>query len=117
MGKLQDMFNQARRGQSGGGIGFLGKSKADTKPRAAAIVVEFTTINTGSAEAAMKAGADGLLFTWDGKDVTTLETLKKAIDAAKASNDSVVCGLHITNGWEKITREQLEQFKERGVNY
>ena len=68
MAKLHDMFTQARRGQSGGGMGFLGKNRAETKPRAAAIVVEFPQITAGSAEAALKAGADGLLFRWDGKE-------------------------------------------------
>ncbi len=117
MSKLQDMFTQARRARGGSGIGFLGKTKAEIKPRAAAIVVEFTTIDAGSAEAAIKAGADGLLFTWDGRDTTGLETLKKAIDAAKASNENVVCGLHITGNWAKFERETLDQLKERGVNY
>jgi len=31
MAKLQDMFTQARRAQSGGSIGFLGKNKTESK--------------------------------------------------------------------------------------
>jgi hypothetical protein len=117
MAKLHDMFTQARRGQSGGGMGFLGKNRAETKPRAAAIVVEFPQITVGSAEAALKAGADGLLFRWDGKDSSFLSTLKQEIDSAKTSNENVVCGLRISGGWNKLDRESLLHIKEQGIQY
>jgi len=117
MSKLLDMFTQAHRAQSSGGMGFVSKGKAEAKPRAAALVIDFSEINAGAAEAAIKAGADGLLFSWDGKRTAELETLKRAIDAAKASGDNVVVGLHITGGWNKLESENLEQLKERGVNY
>lgn len=117
MGKLQDMFRLVRRAQGGGGIGFVGKNRSITKPRAAALVVEFPGIDAGNAESAIKAGADGLLFTWDGKDTAQLEELKPAIDAAHASDENVVCGLHITGGWDKLERENIEHLKELGVNY
>ncbi len=117
MGKLSDMFNQARRAQASGGIGFVGKNKPMTKPRAAALVVEIPTIEAGSAESAIKSGADGLLFTWNGKDASSLETLKMAIDAAQTNGENVLCGLHITGGWEKLERENFEHLKELGVNY
>src|SRR2546421_7352443 len=81
MAKLHDMFTQARRGQSGGGMGFLGKNRAETKPRAAAIVVEVPQVTAGSAEAALKAGTDGILFLWDGKDNAILGTIKKGGDS------------------------------------
>jgi 2-methylisocitrate lyase-like PEP mutase family enzyme len=117
MTKLLDMFTQARRAQSSSGMGFLGKNRSETKPRAAALVVELTTADAGRAEAAIKAGADGLLFAWGGKDTDELETLKSTVDAAKANNEKVVCGLHITGGWDKLERESLEQLKEQGINY
>ncbi len=117
MSKLLDMFSQVRRAQSSSGIGFVGKSKTATKPRAAALVVEFTDIDVASAEAAIKAGADSLLFPWDGKERSELETLKQAIDAAKTSSENVVCGLHMTGGWDKLERDSLEQLKDAGVHY
>ena len=117
MAKLHDMFTQVQRAQSSGGIGFVGKNKPLTKPRAAALVVEFPDINAGDAESAIKSGADGLLFTWDGTNASSLETLKEAIDAAQTSGETVVCGLHITGGWEKLERENFEHLKELGVNY
>lgn len=116
MGKLSDMFAQARHGQGGSGIGFTGKNKQAAKPRAAALVVEFTSADAAIAEAASKAGADGLLFAWDGKNAS-LQTLKKAIEAARTGEEKIVCGLDVTGGWESLTRERLEQLKEQGINY
>src|SRR5438105_3476498 len=115
MAKLHDMFTQARRAQGGSGLGFVGKSKSASKPRAAALVVEFADFDEGNAEAALKAGADGILFTWNGKDTSSLDTLKKAIDSTKSGSENVVCGLNITGGWEKLEREDLEHLKELGV--
>src|SRR6266851_9655616 len=117
MAKLHDMFAQARRAQSSGGIGFVGKNKPLIKPRAAALVVEFPNIDAGNAESAIKSGADGLLFTWDGSDVSALESLGEAVDAAQTNGEKVVCGLNITGGWKKLERENFEHLKELGVNY
>ncbi len=117
MSKLLDMFSQVRRAQSSSGIGFVGKNKTATKPRAAALVVEFTDIDVASAEAAIKAGADGLLFPWDGKETSEIEILKGAVEAAKTSDRNVACGLHITGGWDTLERDRLEQLKDAGIHY
>jgi hypothetical protein len=117
MAKLNDMFTQARRAQSSGGIGFVGKNKPITKPRAAALIVELPDIDAGEAESAIKSGADGLLFIWDGNDTSALELLKDAIEAAQTSGEKVVNGLSITGGWENLERENFEHLKELGVNY
>jgi len=98
-------------------MGFLGKNRTDFKPRAAALVVEFANASAGSAEAALKAGADGLLFNWDGKDTAALDTLKGIIESAKASNEKAVCGLHITGNWQALARETVENLKDQGINY
>lgn len=117
MAKLQDLFSQARRAQSGSGIGFLGKSKPESKPHAASLVVELPTVTGGNAEAIIKAGADGLLFTWNGKDTAQLDTIQQEITSAQAIHEDLVTGLHITGGWETLTREILLQIKERGIQY
>ncbi|MDQ6661246.1 MAG: hypothetical protein M3Z24_09810 [Chloroflexota bacterium] len=117
MSKLLDMFKRAQRAQGVAGMGFLGKNRTENKPRAAALIVEYSTIDAGSAEAAIKAGADGLLFPWDGADTASLDTLKKGIEAAKGSKENVVCGLHMSHNWDTIERENLEELKEVGVNY
>src|SRR5690242_16177276 len=117
MSKLLDMFAQARRVQSGGGMGFLGKSKPAIKPRAAALVVEFPTPDAGSAEAAVKAGANGLLFTWNGKGVLPYDELKQASEAALAVDEKAASGLHVVGGWDQLTRETLEKLQEHGIQY
>jgi hypothetical protein len=117
MAKLHDMFTQARRAQSSGGIGFVGKNKPITKPRAAALVVELPGIDAGKAESAIKSGADGLLFNWNGSGTSALDSLKDAIDAAQTSGEKVVTGLNITGGWGNLERENFEHLKELGVNY
>jgi 2-methylisocitrate lyase-like PEP mutase family enzyme len=117
MAKLQDLFTQARRTQSGGGMGFLGKNRQETKARAAALVVTFPQVAAGRAEAALKAGADGLLFSWDGKDRTTLQTIKQEIETALASKENLIAGLEITGGWEDLDREGLVDLKDQGLQY
>ena len=117
MAKLQDMFTHARKAKSGGSIGFLGKNRGEIKPRAAAIVLELTKATPGSAEAAVKAGADGLLFRWDGKDSVQLDTLKDEIASAKTASEEVVSGLHITGGWDNLDHDTLAQIKERDIQY
>jgi hypothetical protein len=117
MSKLLDMFTQARRAQTGGGIGFLGKAKPESKPRAAAIIVSLPTLDKSSAEAAIKAGADSVIFNWDGEDTTLLENLHEAIEAAKEASENVICGLQISGGWEQLDHEKIEHLRDQGVNY
>lgn len=117
MARLSDMFMQARRAQSGGGMGFLGKNKGEFKPRAAALVVELPNIKAGSSEALLKAGADGLLFNWNNGDSNFLETLKQEIDSAKSVNENLVTGVHIAGGYDALDREKLTQLKDAGVQY
>jgi hypothetical protein len=117
MSKLLDTFTQARRGQGSAGMGFLGKNRPEAKPRAAALLVELPSTDAGSVESAIKAGADGLLFTWDGNDSVSLDALKVATDAAQSSNEKAVSGLHITGGWDELTRESIEHLKEQGISF
>lgn len=116
MAKLQDMFTQARRAQSGGAMGFLGK-KAESKAHSAALVVAFPSISAGNAESALKAGADGLLFSWDGRDSSALTTLKAEVEAAKANNANAVVGVRLTSAANKLQREMLTQLKENGAQF
>lgn len=117
MSKLLDMFVQVRRGLGGSGMGFLGKSKTEAKPRAAAIVVELAALDASRAEAAAKAGADGLLFAWKGNGQADLEAIKAATDAAKASNEKIICGLHLGGDLTNLSRENFDQFKEQGISF
>ena len=117
MGKLSELFAQVRKARSGKGIGFVGKSTPAMKPRAAALLVEVSAPDAGSAEAAIKAGADGLIFTWEAQNGGSPSALKKAVEAAQAAGESVICGLHIINGWQKLARKNFEDFKELGLSF
>jgi hypothetical protein len=98
-------------------MGFLGKNKAEVKARSAALVVDFPRVTAGIAEAALKAGADGLLFNWDGKDEAVLETFKDEIESAKGSNEQLVSGLRLTGNLAEVERETFTKIKEQGFQY
>ena len=117
MAKLQDLFAQARRTQSGSGMGFLGKNRAEAKPHSAALVVAFSQVTAGSSEAMLKAGADGLLFSWDGANSASLEALKKEVDSVKSGNEQIVCGVHITGNWERLNNDSFTKIKDQGIQY
>ncbi len=115
MGKLSNLFAQVRKARSGKGIGFVGKNAAAAKPRAAALLVELSGTDAGNAEAAVKAGADGLIFAWKGDGNT--EALSKALQAAQAASEDVLGGLRLTGGWDKLERKDFERFKELGLSF
>lgn len=116
MGKLSDLFTQVRKARSSQGIGFVGGKHASAiKPRAAALLVEINNTNAGNAEATIKAGADGLIFAWNGQNST--DALQKAVEAAQAAGENVISGLHLTGGWHTLTRQSFEDFKELGLNF
>ena len=115
MGKLSSLFAQVRKARSGKGIGFVGKNTPAVKPRAAALLVELSGTDAGNAEAAVKAGADGLIFAWKGNGDT--EELGKAIQTAQAAGEDVLSGLHLLAGLEKLERKDFEHFKELGVGF
>lgn len=117
MGKLSDLFAQVRKTRSGKGIGFVGGKNASTiKPRAAALLVALNAANSGNAESAIKAGADGLIFAWNGQNTGT-EALQSTVEAAQAAGDNILIGLHLSGGWNKLTRKDFENFKNSGVNF
>lgn len=117
MGKLSELFAQVRKARSGKGIGFVGKNTPATKPRAAALLVDLSGMDAGKAEAAMKAGADGLIFTWNGQGSLNTDSLRKAAEAARAAGEGAICGLNITGGWDKLARKDFEEFKDLGLNF
>lgn len=115
MGKLSELFAQVQRARSGKGIGFVGKNLPARKPRAAALLVACQSADAGRAEAAIKTGADGLLFAWDAPAESG--PLHRAIEAAQAAGDGVICGLQINTGWATLTRKDLEGLKELGASF
>lgn len=117
MGKLSDLFAQVRKARSGKGIGFVGKNAPTLKAREAALLVEFHGAEAGKAEAAIKAGADGLIFIWDGQNSEQTDALHNAVEAAQSAGEHILCGLHLTDGWDTLGRKDFEHFKELGLNF
>ncbi|WP_376794946.1 hypothetical protein [Thermogemmatispora sp.] len=120
MSKFSDMLSQARRGQSGGAIGFFGgKSRPAIKPRAAALLIEFPAVDAGQAEAAIKAGANGLLFHWSGSalDSASLATLKQLSETIQSQDENAALGLHLRASSNNLERKTLEDLKEHGVHF
>lgn len=117
MGKLSDLFAQVRRARSGKGIGFVGKNSPTLKAREAALLVELRGIDAGKAEAAIKAGADGLIFTWNGQSNGDTDALRSAIEAAQSADEHILCGLHLTSNWNTLERKDFEHFKEVGLSF
>lgn len=117
MGKLSDLFTQVRKARSGKGIGFVGKNAPTLKALAAALLVELNGTDAGNAEAAIKAGADGLIFAWNGQSDKNTDALHEAVEAAQAAGEHVLCGLHLTGGWDKLERKDFEGFKQAGLNF
>ncbi len=118
MSKLLDMFSQARRAQSSSGMGFTGRARTETKSRAAALVVHLPKVDAGAAESAIKAGADGLLFTWNGEQSANLDALKGVGESVRSDDKvTVTFGLAVTGGWEQLDATSLEKFKDQGINY
>lgn len=105
MGKLIDKLQQVRQ-SSGAGFGFFGRSQAGaSKPRSAAVLVSLGAKDTAAAEAAVKAGADALLFTgWTPKsDLSALTT------AAATGNALVGAWLADGQSGEYGTLKQAQQ--------
>lgn len=83
MGKLLDKLQQVGQG-SRNGFGFLPSSKTQgNAPRPAAVIVSLTVDDAALAEAAAKAGADGVLVTgWTpGADVSKIATALQGSEA------------------------------------
>ncbi|PWT77079.1 MAG: hypothetical protein C5B60_03240 [Chloroflexi bacterium] len=76
MGKLVEKLHQVGQG-SGGGFGFAGRAAASPrKPRPAAVLITLNSADTAGAEAAAKAGVDGVLIAgWTpGADIGQLKS-------------------------------------------
>jgi hypothetical protein len=76
MGKLVEKLHQVGQA-SGGGFGFAGRAASSSrKPRPAAVLITLNSEDAASAEAAAKAGVDGVLITgWTpGGDIGRLKS-------------------------------------------
>jgi biotin synthase-like enzyme len=65
----------------------------------------------------LKAGADGLLFSWDGGSLSQLDSLKEELEAVRATHEDLVVGLKVTGALQKLDTKTLAALKELGLNY
>jgi hypothetical protein len=110
MGKLTDKLQQVRQSSSSS-IGFFGRNlAAATKPRPAAIVVSVGVKDTVAAQAAVKAGADALLFVgWTPK--TDLSAFTTATSAG-----TTLLGVGLAEG-ETGAYGTLKQLRDAGASF
>lgn len=83
MGKLVDKLRQVGQGNGGGGVGFFGMSRQQSRPpRPAAIVVTVGASDAQAAQAAIGAGADVLIVSGWQPNVDTTAIAAAAGDQA-----------------------------------
>jgi hypothetical protein len=117
MGKLTETVEKVSKG-SGGGMGF-GRPRAQTKPRAAGIIVALSLADAGLAEAVAKAGVEGAIFTAQrgkgSKASVSAEEYRKAAEPLKAA--SLPWGLDLSEVVGTLEPEALKTLHEGGVDF
>ena len=118
MGKLLETLQRVSKG-SGGGIGFLGRSRTQTKPRAAGILVALSQPEAGLVEAVAKAGVDGVLFSAQrgksgSKVGTSVEAYRQAAEPLHAAN--LPWGLDLTEVVAALEPDALKTIREGGAD-
>lgn len=111
MGKLLDKLQQVGQG-SRAGFGFLPSTNARSQaPRPAAVVVSLGAGDSALAEAAVKAGADGVLVTgWTpGADVSKIASALRGGDA--------VWGVECGGDASSYSENTLKQVQEAGAAF
>ncbi len=116
MGKLIETLQRVGK-PSGGGIGFLGRAQAQTKPKAAGLVVALSQPDTGAVEAVARAGADGVLFIVQngGSVASSVEPYYEAAAALRATN--LPWGLDLADVAEALEPKVFKTLREGGVDF
>ncbi|HLV98608.1 MAG TPA: hypothetical protein VKT82_08025 [Ktedonobacterales bacterium] len=118
MGKLIDTLQRVGK-SSGGGMGFSGKNQAQTKAKAAGILVALSQADAGAVEAVAKAGADGVIFVLqNGKSASkglSLETYRKAAEPLRAANRP--WGLDLVEIADTLPADSLKGLREDGADF
>jgi len=116
MGKLIETLDRVGK-SSGGGMGFFGRAQAQSKPKAAALLVTLGQPDVGAVEALAKAGADGVLFAAQagaGKGIA-VEAYQKAAEPLKAANRP--WGLDLTEIVASLPADALKGMREGGADF
>lgn len=118
MGKLVETLQRVGK-SSGGGMGFFGRAQAQSKPKAAALLVALGQPDAGVVEAITKAGADGVIFAAKNGKTTgkgiALEAYQKAAEPLKAANRP--WGLDLTEVVALLPADALKGMREGGADF
>src|SRR5215467_2217502 len=115
MGKLVETLQRVGKA-TGGGIGFLGRSQAQSKARAVGILVALSQPDAGQVEALKKAGADGVVFTVpNARAATSVEPYFEAAAALRSAN--LPWGLDLAEAASSLKPETLKTMREGGVDF
>ena len=118
MGKLLETLQRVEK-SSGGGMGFLGKSQAQSKAKAAGILVALSQADAGAVEAVAKAGVDAVIFSVQaGKSTSkglSLETYRKAAESLRAVNRP--WGLDLAAVVASLPAEAIKGIREDGADF
>jgi hypothetical protein len=118
MGKLTETLEKVQKG-SGGGMGF-GRRRAQSKPRAAGVVVALGQADAGLVEAVAKAGVEGVIFTAQrgkgaSKGQLSAEEYRKAAEPLKAA--SLPWGLDLSEVASTLEPDALKSLREGGADF
>jgi hypothetical protein len=118
MGKLIESLHRAGK-SSGGGMGFLGRSQAQTKPKAVGLLVALGQADAGAVEEVTKAGADGVIFAvQNGKTASkgfSIEAYQKAAEPLHAANRP--WGLDLAEVVGSLPADALKGIREGGADF
>jgi len=121
MGKLIESLQRVGKSSGGGGIGFVGRAQAHTKPKAAGLIVTMSKPDAGQVEALKKAGADAVIFALQigkagaSKAAPSLEPYADATAALRAAN--LPWGLDLGAVVSSLQPEAIKTLREGGVDF
>jgi hypothetical protein len=117
MGKLIETLQ--RVGKSSGSMGFLGKSQAQSKARAAGILVALSQADAAAVEAVSKAGADAVIFvvqtSKSASKSLALDAYQKAAEPLRAANRP--WGLDLAEVADALPADALKGIREGGADF
>ncbi len=118
MGKLIETLQRVGKA-SGGGIGFMGRNQAQTKPKALGLLVALSQADAGAVEAVSKAGADGVIFVVPGGKAASkglpVEAYQKAAEPLRAANRP--WGVDLAEMTVSLPADALKGIREGGADF
>ncbi len=118
MGKLIETLQRVGK-SSGGSIGFLGKNQAQSKAKAAGILVALNQADAGAVEAVAKAGADGVIFVAPADKPASkgfvMDAYQKAAEPLRAANKP--WGIDLAAVVSSLAADALKGMREAGADF